>query len=405
MRAPTGRPLPSAVLLDGNDGALRIARVLVARGVRVHVLAREHFGYVAFSRGVEGRVLPQIETDPSPWLEELERIALRGTAVVISASDPGTELLCRERTRLDPRLLSFESADSAHLPLMGKVSTQQLAEAAGVRVPWKHDVTSQADAERVAGLATYPCISKPAMSHVGRWSGGHRTRLAQTRRDLIEELSRAVGNGVGMLVTEYVPGGEENLEGAVTVRAADGSWPLVYGRRKVRQYPLDFGAGSLHRSAQVPEAIEMARTLLSKAGFVGLSILEAKRHSRTGERVLIEVNVRVPQGFGLGDACGVDASWRLYASLAGLPLEPQPRQRDDVQAVLPLLEMRAAPTRVARGDISIPDLVRSYRRTREFGVLDPRDPRPGLAAARLTLGKVGRWLKQRSAAARGRGRG
>jgi hypothetical protein len=48
------------------------------------------------------------------------------------------------------------------------------------------------------------------------------------------------------------------------------------------------------------------------------------RHAETGELVLIEVNARVLGHFGLGDASNVDASWRLYATLAGLPLGPSP---------------------------------------------------------------------------------
>lgn len=44
----------------------------------------------------------------------------------------------------------------------------------------------------------------------------------------------------------------------------------------------------------------LSRRLLDAAGFVGVSSIGFKRHSETGEVVLIEVNVRIPQSFCLG---------------------------------------------------------------------------------------------------------
>ena len=103
---PTGALAP-AILFDANDGALRIARTLVKRGVRVHVLARPPFSFVANSRGVEGRTMPTIASEPGSWLSELERLAAGGPAVVLSGSDAATELLCRERARISPNLRMF----------------------------------------------------------------------------------------------------------------------------------------------------------------------------------------------------------------------------------------------------------------------------------------------------------
>ena len=185
-----------------------------------------------------------------------------------------------------------------------------------------------------------------------------------------------------MLVTELVPGSDHNLESAVTVRLPDGSYPLAYGRRKLRQHPRGTGVGSLFVSAEVPETMALTRALLDHAGFAGLSGLEAKRHEGTDERVLIEINVRAPAGFGLGEACGVEAAWRTYAVLAAIPLGPQRPQVNGRKAVIPYLDLLAARNLIARDELSLWGWAASYRGTRSAGVLDPRDPGPALAVAR-----------------------
>jgi len=144
----------------------------------------------------------------------------------------------------------------------------------------------------------------------------------------------------------------------------------------------------------------LAKRLLESTGFVGLSSLEAKRHAVTGEPVLTEINVRVPLNFGLGDASGVEASWRSYAALAGLPLDRQPEQRYGRKVAIPWLDARAVRTRMARGELSATGALRSYRGTRDFGVLNVRDPAPGIALASQALGdRAARRRTRRAAAA------
>jgi hypothetical protein len=71
----------------------------------------------------------------------------------------------------------------------------------------------------------------------------------------------------------------------------------------------------------------LVRWLLDAAGFAGIAAVDAKRHEETGEHVSMEVHVRIPQSWAVGDAWGTDASWRLYATLAGAPLSPSPARQ------------------------------------------------------------------------------
>ncbi|MDQ6834861.1 MAG: hypothetical protein M3016_01605 [Actinomycetota bacterium] len=370
---------PRAVFLHPNDGCLTAARVLIRRGVSVHLLATGEYRYVLAARGVTGRVMPDMRADPRPWLHELHTL---GEAVVFCGSDAATEWVTTHRAQLDERLRTFESADRVHVELMDKRKLYRTAAQAGVRVPWMVQVATREQLAEQLGDLRFPCVVKPTLGHIAKRLLGSGTLRADSLRELAAVAAPLLDRAIPFLLTELVPGPETALEGAVLVRRANGSYALEYGRRKLRQWPLDYGMGSLLEAADVPETLRLGRRLLDHAGYVGIASCETKRHAHTGELCLIEVNVRIPANFGLSEACRVDGVWRLYATLAGLALGRQPVQRYGSKVVLPQKDAQAALARWRRGDASLPQIARSLRGVRDAGALSVRDPAPALAQLR-----------------------
>jgi predicted ATP-grasp superfamily ATP-dependent carboligase len=382
---------PPLVIMQPSNGGLAVARAVARRGVSVEVLATPSDAHTARTRLARGRVLPTFADDPRAWFAALGECARRGPAVVLAGSDEATDFLARERDRIPSELTTFESQDDVHLDLMDKPRSHELATAAGVRVPWTQVARNEEDVERAIAGAPYPNVLKPVLSHVWRpLLGQERVLLAHTPDELRAHARRALDAGLDVIVSEYVPGGDDCVEEAILVRAADGSFPMQFGCAKLRQSPHGFGAASLCMSAELRESLAMARTLLAHTGFVGVAGIETKRHAETGDFYFIEANVRLPTQFGLGDASRVEASWRTYATLAGIELGPQPPQRNGVKLVFPELDLKEV-RRHARGERSAdrPDSwvgwLRSWSGTRELGVLDLRDPGPALELARGSL--------------------
>ena len=379
------------VLLLPNDGCLTIARAVGRRGVEVHALTTDEYAYVLRSRYVSGgRVMPDIRRHPEAWVSQLNA---SGPAVLISGSDAATEWLVAHRGELDPELISFETSDGLHTELMDKQRLYEIAAAAGVRAPWMHHASTRAELDELLPGMTYPCVMKPTMGHVAKDLVGVGTLRMDSQADVIEHAGRLLELGVPVLLTELVPGPETLLEGAVVVRDADGNYPLEYGRRKIRQWPLDYGVGCLMEAADVSETREMNRKLLDITGYVGVAACETKRHAQTGDLYLIEINVRVPGAFGLAQACGVDGPWRLYATLAGLPLGPQPEQINGRKMMLPQKEAAALAKRLRARDVTPWQVLKSWRGTRDFGAFALDDPKPLFSLVRRLA------RKQRAAAA------
>ncbi len=360
---------------------------MIGLGARVTVVVEPGHTLIAHSRGVESTVAP-FDPGGAPWLAALQELANGSREIVVlPASDRGSELLVEAIARLPGNVRAFEHSDSAHMSLMNKRQADAIAKRAGVAVPWTMPVGDSEQFAAAADVAPWPCVVKPVLSH--EW----RDRYGQERAFLVADadqaaalLERPLEDGFAMLLMQYVPGGDEYLEEATVVRLADGSYPVRWGCRKLRQYPPGFGATTVAESALVPEAMEIAERVLDEAGFVGVANVETKRHAHTGENWFLEVNVRLPGHWGLGEACGTQCTQRLVAALLGRPLGPQPPLRPGVRVVFPELDKRVVGPALAaspawRRPALAWKIAQSYRHTRELGMFDPRDPGPGLAMA------------------------
>ncbi len=390
MSAP---PWPHVVVLEPHSSGLALSRAMVRAGARVTNVVAPGHDWETRSRGVE-RVIAPFGDDGAPWLAAIERLAAAGEQLALfPMTDRGSELLAKQAARVPANARAFEVSGAGHLALMDKETADGIARRAGVNVPWTAVVHSVEELDELAGAAPWPCVVKPIFSHDWRGRYGEdRVFVVRDAEEAARRVERPLRDGVGMLLCQYVPGGDADVEEAIVVRLADGSYPVCFGCRKLRQSPRGFGATAVGFSDPLPETTALARAVLDAAGFVGVAGVETKRHPDTDERWFIEVNVRVPAQWGLGDACGADASRRLVAALAGRALGPAPQPRAGVGIVVPLLdalvlreELRETPA--ARRPLRLLALLRPYLRARELGLIDPRDPGPGFAWARAVAGR------------------
>src|SRR5919199_1465224 len=87
--------------------------------------------------------------------------AARAPAPVLPGSEGPGEWLPPLRAELPAGITAFEALDDAHLPLMRKDDSDDIARRAGVKVPWSRIVTTAAELEDAAGEAPYPAVLKP----------------------------------------------------------------------------------------------------------------------------------------------------------------------------------------------------------------------------------------------------
>ena len=341
--------------------------------------------FVDRTRGVHSVVAP-FGAEGSEWLGLLQEIAASGDEVVaLPATDRSCELLLQAADRLPANLRMFERASGAHRALMNKEQADRIARSAGVPVPWTAMLSDSAELNRAVAEAPWPCVVKPILSHEWRERyGSERVFPVHDAEEADVRLRGPLQDGLGMMLSQYIPGGDDDVEEAIVVRLADGSYPVQFGCHKLRQYPPGFGVTTVGEASTLPETTALAKRVLDEAGFVGVAGVETKRDATTGERWFLEVNVRIPGQWGLGDTCGVQATQRLVAALCGEQLGPQPPLREGVRILLPNLDAHViVPALLQAPALRRPavawGLAQAYSGTRNFGLLDLRDPGPGLA--------------------------
>jgi D-aspartate ligase len=387
------------VVLDPFSAGLAFARTVTRLGGRVTFLIDPSEPEVSRSRGTESVIVP-FEPAGEPWLAALRDLASSGEdLLVLPATDRGSELLVRADPPLPDNLVAFESRDSAHISLLDKDSADRIACRAGVAVPWTATLGSLDDLAAAEVEAPWPCIVKPVVSHEWRAVfGNERVFVVNSADEARDRLRAPFELGMRMLLSQYVPGGDFDVEEAIVVRLADGTYPVRFGCRKLRQWPPGFGITAVGEASPLPETTAIAERVLDEADFVGVAGVEVKRDPETDRRWFIEVNVRMPGQWGLGDACGAEASARLIAAMLGGETGPAPQAVAGTRMVLPEFDLHVVRSALHRAPWRhrprlAAQLLRPYLGAKEVGMFDPRDPGPGLAL-------VGRSLRRRLKQAR-----
>lgn len=396
------RPLPPAVVLscEGHcEPALGVVRALGERGVPVIVLSETRNAAAALSRYcIEHRVAAQLGGDSLALRAALEALADRhgGPLPVFPTVDPDLDTLLRLAPALDARLAPVVGAPELMLRLMDKAAFQAIAEAHGLPVPRTWSPGNQAALADAAREAHYPVIVKPAFPY--HWHGALAQAFSGKKAVLLEdaEALRSFGaplgeRDLGVLVQEYVPGGDDHHVDVHAYIDRRGRLRATFAGCKLRIYPAHAGSGCYVEALDLPALEHATAQMLQRIGFTGLANVNYKRHAVTGEYALLEINPRISQWGIFTTRAGVNLPWLAYCDRIGIEPGALPPRRVGLRYVDSTRDLKAFHQYRAAGELTLAAYLRSLLRWRlVHQSLDWRDPLPGLSLlwrhARAVLG-------------------
>lgn len=383
-------PARPAVVVGGALNALSIARSLGRHGVPVVVLAEVTQPLpVRWSRYCQRYVECEAPVQES-WLEWLTGDQCE-PAVLLAGSDEGLELIARNRDRLLERgHLPAEANDELVLALLDKARTYALAAEVGVDAPSAIVLESTSDLEQLDGSFPYPAVLKARVSHhfARRFSPTEKGRTVTGDADVIAVASRFLAEGVSMVLTELIEGPHDACCSYYTYLDEDGE-PLVHvTKRKLRQYPVGYGEGTLHEMADVPEAAEIGLRFFRSVGLRGIGNVEFKRDVRDGRLKLIECNLRFTQADALLRRAGIDLPLLAYARVAGWEVRPLGPQRNGLHLWMPGNDLRALRAYRQSQAMTSWSWLRTMSWRTTFPLFDPHDLRPSVRELRRRIGRV-----------------
>jgi D-aspartate ligase len=266
--------------------------------------------------------------------------------------------------------------------LTDKARFPRFAEEHGLPVPKSFTLASLADVQHAATLVNYPAVLKPAMKTI-RWQQ-HTSRKAivvNSAEQLQAAFQRYSAWSQTLLLQEWIPG---PLENHFTCDAYfdSQSQPLVtFTSRKLRQWPVETGVGSISQECDNPMVRQEAIRLFQAAGFHGLAYVEMKQNEETGEYLIIEPNVGRPTGRSTcAEATAVEMLYTMYCDVIGQPLPTERQQRfTGIKWIYWKRDLRASWDGWRRGDLTFASWWRSTRGRKTCAVFSWTDPLPFLA--------------------------
>ncbi len=315
-----------ALVTDGIwRKSLAAVRGLGEEGVAVAVGEVSRLNAAGFSRfAIRSLRYPSPAAEPARFVEWILEAAARLRLSSILPMEDATLDLCLGARDALPRGCGIPFPDSDLVRrLRDKARALELAASLGIPAPRTVAPTGPEDPRLEPFRAR--SVVKP------RVGSGSRGRRYVERRETLPAAIRAVEAERGACVVQerVPPGGRAIGVGCVLGRGGETLAAVAY--RRLRQYPVDGGPGTLRETIEHPEAVERSLALLRAAGWFGPAHCEFLEDPATGEPLLIEVNPRFWGSLALAVRAGVNVPLLCHDLARGASPAPARRYRVGVR--------------------------------------------------------------------------
>jgi D-aspartate ligase len=398
MAMDAGKPVKTAYVLSNEPSkrdkshpgtnviALTIARNLGRAGIRVIRLHPTPHSIDLSSRYVETVHCPDCVKSPDEALRQLLEIGQRSAEpiVLFPATDECAKFASTHEKALSERFLIPQPRRDVIEQIINKRRMYDVATSIGVDIPDTHFPTFIEDIERIAPTMHYPCVIKPIVSADWRGDsvraaiGAQKALVIKGADELIANYTKLSAVSRDLMVQEIIGGRDERLVTLLTYLDKD-SQPIAFCiRKKIRQYPLDFGYCSNTETISSPTIKDLSFRLLRHLRYTGLAGVEFKEDPADGKYKLIEINTRAVQTIGIAASSGVNLPLIAYRDMIGERVEPTEDYRVGVKWVYETLDLMAAKGLVTTGKLTYREWLRSVTGATSFALYARDDLRPFL---------------------------
>jgi D-aspartate ligase len=201
----------------------------------------------------------------------------------------------------------------------------------------------------------------------------------------------------GVVVQELVPGGGE-AQWSYAALWDRGRPVLSLTARRLRQYPIEFGATSTFvETADNPEVVKLAEMLLQSVTYHGVVEVEFKHDARDGRHKLLDVNTRPWTWTALGAKAGTDFTLGAWQLANGVDVAPAQASAGYAWTHLSR-DIIAALSLMLAGRATLGGYLTSLRQPLCFAAMQMNDPLPGLMDIPILVPRLFARLKRQRAA-------
>lgn len=384
-----------AIILSANTVALGVVKVLGKQGVPLVVVHYDPNNDIAHRSRYATKTLPfpHPEKDEEEFIARLLKLAREWEgAVIMPTSDETLLVAARHKERLSRHFRVACPDYTTVRQVIDKQQTYPLAAAAGVKIPRTLVPASLADVQDYCNEGLFPCLFKPAQSHLFHARFGTKMFFVENPAQLLISYHSAVQAGLDGMIQEYIHGNDSNVANYNSYSIA--GKPLVeFTADHIRNAPPCFGSPRVVLSRQIDELIEPGRRLLQALNYSGYACMEFKRDASDGEYKLMEVNGRHNLSTLLAVRCGISFPWLEYRHQA-YGDRPQAQTFQSGVYWIDMTRDIGYSLKYHRDErYTLNDYAKPYLQPHIWAECDWRDPRPFLTRIGNLAGKL---LKVRS---------
>lgn len=376
---------PRAVIVTekGSDSNwLGIARSLGRKGISVIRLTPRNWYNSKYSISV---ISPNMVEKPHEFITFLIKLGKKRNCkdVLFPTSDNALILISKYKNVLKDYFEPVASNWDTTEKIVDKSKTFNFAKALDIPMPETFVPKDMNEVRHIAKTISYPCLIKPAHSHIFNPKFKIKLLKVNSKTGLIKNYEYLSNLGHKLLIQEEIPG-DDQVYSFNTVFNKDSEPLAIFPGRKVRQYPPHFGIGSLTESVWEPRMVDLGIRMLKGIGFYGIAGVEFKKDYRTGDFKLLEINGRSWSWNYLATFCGLNMPYIAYKDAIGEKQKPLNSYTCDyelgVKWVHFLIDFLSMIKMRNEGKITLTTWLRSILVGKKtFAIFSLDDPRPFLS--------------------------
>ena len=285
-----------AVVLHSGLGGLTVVRSLGHFGVTVTCADSDLSGYAMKSKYCSERLLlPDIEADEDGVLKVLIQYGKNQSIrpVLYPLTDQYVLFVAKFREQLEKYFIFNVAAYTTLERLVNKLGMFEISEEHNLPAPITKIPKSVEDLEAMVKDIGLPCLLKTAYSHSPLKNTKNFMTKVFSLDELKETYQRLSAIDPNLMIQEYISGEDNNIHIFAGYFDSESNPKLVFTGRKIRQAPMNYGAGSmcecLENKALEKIMVDFCRSIKFKGNIdVGLKWDAAKGYCK-----VLDINPRL----------------------------------------------------------------------------------------------------------------
>lgn len=319
---------PITIVLGLSTNGLSVIRSLARNGIKVIGIDSHYFLPGYYTRYAKCFI---VREDPlkkdSIWNSYLVNTARKFNnsskkAVLFPTSDRHVIYISKNREILSKDFTFNLPTDEVLNISTNRIKLYKFASQLKIPVPNTFFVKSIPDIVSASAKIGYPCILRSTESHIWRKYFKDKLKIINSHEDAIRIYEQITHYQMEIILQEFIPGSDDQVYDFMCYLNKHSDPLGIFLARKLRQYPIGFGVGSLNIGEYQNDLIESALMLLKNLHYTGMAGIEFKWDARENKFKLIEVNPRTSLQGELAIGSGVNLPLIAYKDMVGVNIKP-----------------------------------------------------------------------------------